>query len=301
MWIPIACFIFTHSLTSICFGWFDFGDNALDQRHVVVAVLRAGTALNVQHPQLFVSMVLSQYLLHNVDIFTEFTDFSVYGLHFDLAVHQHVDGLFERAKFTSGSDKVAFSNEMIFSMPFPTHGGRAHKKCWSRRVVVLFSFSSKNVKNSGKNYANFRVWFSSCFQVDHDGNLKIRATLRQQRNDSLNRSSANAPHSAIAPTLKWHPRTLSQLCSHEIYAIVEIPFWPFLSGVCRSARQHLSTEASRLNEFFSESVYRATNCILNYNFYNFCSNRLFSLAADAIWLCFLSSSTLPFIVVVWKL
>lgn len=110
--------------------------------------------------------------------------------------------------------------------------------------------------------------FSSCLPGDHDGNLKIRATLRQHRNDSVNRSSANAPRSSIAPTLKWHPHVIAPLFSRNLCFFKNI-LASFLSGVClpaclRSARQHLSTEASGVTteRIYNDSVYRATNCIL---------------------------------------
>lgn len=151
-------------------------------------------------------------------------------------------------------------------------------------------------------------WFSSCFQVDHDGNLKIRATLRQHRNDSANRSSANAPRSSIAPTLKWHPYVITPLFSRNL-CFFEIPFWPpsfWSMPACLSAERvptlkHRSQQSDDWTNFTTiQSIELRTAYWLNYNFYNFCSNRLFSLVADAIWLCFFSSSTLPFIVV-WKL
>lgn len=91
-------------------------------------------------------MITSQYFLYNLNIFTKFTDFSVHGLHFDLAVHQHVDDSFEREKFTSGSDKVAFSNEMIFSMPFEATHGKLTKNVGADVLLFCFRFLLRTSK-----------------------------------------------------------------------------------------------------------------------------------------------------------
>lgn len=47
---------------------------------------------------------------------------------------------FERAKFTSGSDKVAFSNEMIFSMPFEARGESSQKMLEQTCCCSVFVF-----------------------------------------------------------------------------------------------------------------------------------------------------------------
>lgn len=137
--------------------------------------------------------------------------------------------------------------------------------------------------------------FSSCFQEDHDGNLKIRATLRQQRNDSLNRSSANAPHSTIVPTLKWHPHVITALFSRDLCffrnSLRAFLFWSVPAERAPTLK-HRSQQSDDWTNFTTiQSIKLRTAYWLKYNFYNFCSNRLFSLAADAIWLCFFSSST----------